>query len=740
MDWLDMTTRLDSDRALEEIGKDKFGFAGMAERLAPSIIEASKGDGIVIGLEGRWGAGKTSLLNFLQHYLIPAQKECVYTITISPWLNGDASSLVFSLLEPMREILEKIESDQAQLKGRQAEDAKKQLEEISQLLRDYGPKTARGAASIANLLGHFMPGMQVFSSALEAGASAVEQVIPSESTPSELKQKIIEKIKGLDVSFVVILDDLDRLEPVQAVEVVRLVRSVADFPRVAYLMCYDREVLAQALKTGLQVENGDLYLQKIVQLTFNIPLPEPFDLRIQFLEEAKSIYEKVMCNNAEGEVLEDLKTAVDQQGMQLSTPREVKLALNGVRFIFPQIKNDIYFPDFCRLQLIKTTNYNLYRWLEEYLSVRSVLVTGDATVATDERAKMGERLKDILPSESFESSFSIRSLGRFVPGVCHDEEPEKRVYRESNSSEMADLISLKRLGSPLHYRFYFALSGPKTVMPDNEFNDLLKLSVTDVEMLASRLTEEVLKRRSSGRTWFEHVLDRLDDKLISTLSKEQVVGFLLAFSNMMDSALSLSNTRRSFFFSIDQSVEAVSQSCLVRLKSLCPDSQAETVCKMASHGNAINWLVGYFFRSQFLQHGKLDDNSQYSDQWGISEELLDRSVEILRDRINQEDVKELIPQLPDVSAYLFGWRDMSLNNEAVIWVREYCEDDRGFLSVLNHLRGWAVSDKVYYPLSVASVSIFLDWDETQERLNKLMKSEFSEEVAELKLAISQSRH
>ena len=48
-----MTTALDSDRALENDAEDQFGFVGMAKRLAPSIVEASKGDGMVIGLEGR---------------------------------------------------------------------------------------------------------------------------------------------------------------------------------------------------------------------------------------------------------------------------------------------------------------------------------------------------------------------------------------------------------------------------------------------------------------------------------------------------------------------------------------------------------------------------------------------------------------------------------------------------------------------------------------------------------------
>lgn len=733
-----MTTQLDSDRALENEDEDKFGFAGMAKRLAPSIVEASKGDGIVIGLEGKWGSGKTSLLNFLRCELVAAQDEEIYTITIAPWLNGDTSSLVTSLLGPMSEILKKKET--AQIDGRQARDAGEQMVEVSQLLRSYGPKTARGAASIANVLGYFVPGAQGVGNVLEAGANALEQVLPTESTPSELKQKISQKIKGLDVGFVVILDDLDRLEPEQAVEVVRLVRSVADFPRVAYLMCYDREVLAQALKTGLKVEDGDLFLQKIVQLTFNIPLPEPFDLRTQFLDEAKSIYEEVMGHEVEGELLGDLKSAVDQQGMRLSTPREVKLSLNGIRFVFPQIKDDVYFPDFCRLCLIKTTNYKLYQWLEEYLSVRSVLVTGDAAVANDERAKIGEELKKLLPSEGVGTAQSIWSLRRFVPGLSDEEDPQKRVFSAMSSSEMSEAVSLKRLGSPLHYRFYFALTGPKTVMADDDFNSLLELAKTDFEQLTLRLSEEVMQRRRSGKTWFEHVLDRLDDACISRLDEDQLVGLLLSLSNMMDIALKEDGDHRAFSLSLNEIANLIMKSCLSRLQDLDPDRQDKTVREIASDGEAINWLVGYFFRSQLFRHGKVGDKAENADQWEISEEVLDRAIGILKERIRQPATKKLIPDLPDVSAYLYGWLNTSGNDEAVEWVRDYCKRDEGFLNILNHLRGWAMSNKVYYPLSEESVSVFLDWKETNARLERLKDGEFREKVAELKMAIKQSRH
>ncbi|MHA3027773.1 KAP family P-loop NTPase fold protein [Chromohalobacter israelensis] len=734
-----MTTALDSDRALEDKTKDKFGFVGMAERLAPSVIEASKGDGMVIGLEGRWGSGKTSLLNFLREELAVAQEGGIHTITIAPWLNGDTSPLVSSLLEPMAEILKQREEEIAVADGGQGNATKERMAEVGQLLRAYGPKTARRIASVANVAGYLLPGAQVTGEALEAVANAADQVLPSGSTPSEMKKELAHKLQELNVGFVVILDDLDRLDPAQAVEVIRLVRSVADFPKVVYLMCYDREVLAQALETGLKVADGDLFLQKIVQLTFNIPLPEPFDLRALFLDEAQSIYAKVMGENLEGELLDDFKSAVDKEGVDLSTPREVKLTLNSIRFVFPQVKGDVYFPDFCRLQLIKTTNYKLYKWIEAYLAVRSVLVTGDATVSKSERVEVGEELKTLLPSDDFYSVRSIFNLGRFIPGLVDTEKPDERVFKEVSSFAVSESIKLKRVGSPLHYRFYFALTGPKTVMSDEEFNALLELACRDVEQLASRLSENAKKRRQSGRTWFEHVLDRLDDECISRLNEDQLVGMLKALSEMMDVAMEEDGEARVFSLSLDGIANEVAKGCLKRLRELNPDRQAEAIQYMASEGSAINWLVGNFFRSQIFRHGRVGDQPQASEQWEISDEILDVAINILKHRVSRQYTRELIPSLPDISAYLYGWLNITEDDQAVTWVREYSESDEGFLHILNHLRGWVMSDKVYHPLSKESVARFLDWDDVCERLARMEGGEFSVQVAEIKLAIEQSR-
>lgn len=733
-----MKVPLDADRALEIEDDDQFGFVGIAKRLAPSIIEASKGDGMVIGLEGRWGSGKTSLLNFLRKELASKEAENIHTITVAPWLNGDAASLVMSLLDPITEILESKEDALNKANGTQVDDLRDKANDLGKLLRSYGVKTARRLVPLASLAGAVVPAAQVAANVIEAAANAFDSLSGPEATPTDLKESISERIRTLDIGFVVILDDLDRLEPQQAVEVIRLVRSVADFPKVAYLMCYDRKVMAHALKKGLKVKDGNLFLQKVVQLTFTIPLPEPFDLRSLFLREAISIYYQVMGEKPKGELYDDLAYAVDHEGINLATPREVKLSLNGIRFMYPSVAADVYFPDFCRLHLIKTTNFKLYQWLEEYLSERSILVTGDGIMSKSSKASLGQRLQKLMPSKEVGSSHSIWHLNEFVPGVINKAEPEDRVFSEVSARDTRDAVESKRLGSPFHYRFYFALTGPKTVMPDSVFEDLLRKAREDVVGLAQELSHYAGKVRRAGRTWFEHILDRMDESAIETLDADTIEGFVSAVADTMDLMMLEDSKAKPFVLSVGTRSSWVIGGCFRRLAKLDHSRHDTLAIHIVQDGKAINWLVGRFLRLELRSHGRLGDKGKSQEERFFSEELLDALIKVISARITSEEVFPTISNMPNLALFLYGWRDLAGLVAPRNWVAEQSLNDDRFLYILEQLRGLAVSDRVYRPLYKSSIAAFFDVEETVQRLASLRTGKHKDQIIELETAIMQA--
>lgn len=280
---------------------DRYGYTAIAEGLARSISALDKNVSTVIGIEGQWGSGKTSLLNLLTEQLKSQVPATTQIVVFSPWVNSPDESPVNAL---MITIAARLASLDTSVKARAGK-----LAPIAEDILNYAQQTSRRLAPATRFAGKFVPALDLLADGMEALAET--GLKGREHTAAELRADIEDKIAGLDVSFIVVIDDLDRLEPAQAVEVLRMVRSVADFSRFRYVMCYDREVLAHAVETGLGVLNGKRYLQKIIPLSFSLPRPEGFDLRREFIAGVIRLYTSVCLTEPDETLLQELRRITD---------------------------------------------------------------------------------------------------------------------------------------------------------------------------------------------------------------------------------------------------------------------------------------------------------------------------------------------------------------------------------------------------------------------------------------------
>lgn len=111
----------------------------------------------------------------------------------------------------------------------------------------------------------------------------------STKTLDQLKSEVTAKLKNDNLPFshiVIAVEDLDRLDHEEIRSMVQLMRMVADFPRVIYLVGYDRlhvvNALGQTMKGSVAspevhenvLQYGEGYLQKIVHASYKIPKPQ----------------------------------------------------------------------------------------------------------------------------------------------------------------------------------------------------------------------------------------------------------------------------------------------------------------------------------------------------------------------------------------------------------------------------------------------------------------------------------
>ena len=54
-----------ADRPIENLEQDRLGRASFSKQLGQAIYEYKSSEGIIIGLFGKWGSGKTSVINMM---------------------------------------------------------------------------------------------------------------------------------------------------------------------------------------------------------------------------------------------------------------------------------------------------------------------------------------------------------------------------------------------------------------------------------------------------------------------------------------------------------------------------------------------------------------------------------------------------------------------------------------------------------------------------------------------------
>jgi hypothetical protein len=286
-----------ADRAIEHADQDRLERGGVVDAITRTIEHAPR-DGFVIGLEGRWGEGKTSVLNLVAERL--DLRGSAQIVRFNPWLFAGSDEL-------LQRFFSELAAGVRLPDGKPAERLARALDAYGLAMAPLGGiptvgPVARLTATVAKGTGRL----------LRAGRSLRDQ-----------RDTAKKELAAMDRPIVVLVDDLDRPHPHgEIAEMVRLIRLVGDLPRITYLVAYEREQVARALGGGddpEQVQRGREYLEKIVQTVFEVP-PARRDLLDDVLTKA--------LDEALGPLLADV-----------SVERWTALQLAGVRGLFRNLRD-----------------------------------------------------------------------------------------------------------------------------------------------------------------------------------------------------------------------------------------------------------------------------------------------------------------------------------------------------------------------------------------------------------------
>ena len=253
------------DLPITKSAEDLLNRSSFADNLAKTITQYTFPTSFAIGLYGAWGSGKTSLLNMVFES-IEHTDDSIVILRFNPWLCTDHRQLINQFFKQLANAI-KMKKPKAQ----------KAWELIDQYADVFD------AAELIPVAGTF-----ISLAGRLLGKQARMRVNQQSVDLQESKNQIINRMKEEKLKIFVSIDDLDRLSEEEIIAVFQLVKSLADFPNTVYILAFDYDVVVRAL-CKVQHGDGKDYLEKIIQMPFEIPMPRSEDIYDQFFSKLNSI-------------------------------------------------------------------------------------------------------------------------------------------------------------------------------------------------------------------------------------------------------------------------------------------------------------------------------------------------------------------------------------------------------------------------------------------------------------------
>ncbi len=312
------------DRPIADPADDRLGRDGFVARLARALVTPDgRASGVVVGLTGPWGSGKSSLLNLLQAE-IERRHPAAVVVRFDPWLVSGRDDVITQFFAELLATITALGT----AKGRNGD-----------ALRDLGAKLAGYAKDLAPAAGLFslVPGA---GAAAAGAAKAAETLLTRDRSLAAQHRELTAMLAGVAVPIVVLIDELDRVEDAEVRAVAQLVRAVADFPGLSYLLAYDRDRVVEALGGG-NADRGAAYLEKIVQLEIPLPIAVGSETRGLFIAEFEhAVPAGVLPDGWRSDPRWTRLLAIATDGL-LATPRDSRRVCGMYAVLAPMVAGEV---------------------------------------------------------------------------------------------------------------------------------------------------------------------------------------------------------------------------------------------------------------------------------------------------------------------------------------------------------------------------------------------------------------
>lgn len=244
---------LNVEKPIETCNEDFLHRNDFVETLHNAIVKYDDFSSLTLGLFGKWGSGKTSIINMLCEKFKDDKNIIIFKF--EPWLFSDTQQLISNFFKEFAKVIKHTNHGATAIKiGEELETYATFFKPISLI-----PEPTISVLSVAS--------EKVFG---EVGKAIKKWGQLKTKNLSDTKESLENHLKKFDKKILVVVDDIDRLNNTEIRQIFQMIKVLGNFSKTIYLASMDRDVVVRAL-SEVQSGDGAEYLEKIINVPFELP-------------------------------------------------------------------------------------------------------------------------------------------------------------------------------------------------------------------------------------------------------------------------------------------------------------------------------------------------------------------------------------------------------------------------------------------------------------------------------------
>lgn len=439
----------------KEVEYDLLERGHIINKLYELVLNCYNEEKFVVALEGKWGSGKTTIINNLKKSM-KNEKDIIIIDDFDPWSYEDEKAMFRGMFDS---IMNKIGINFS-------------IRDINNFMQAY-------MNTIFNMTKY------------DSIYNTMKKYYADYDKNNKLKKIINAYLRDNNKKIIFIVDNIERADKDNIIFLFKLINNILNFDNTIYILSFDDERMKKIFEKDLNIDYD--YLKKIIQLEIKIP----------------KVHKSVM-HNVVNKCIRNLMTlygmsvnekecekAIDCLSKGIEDLRELKIYLNSVISFNYKINNYLNFQDTLLLELIKSNDIELYEeiwknkkyFIAEDTHMYNELYTWDSKGFNNDAKKYFDNLFSNRKHQEYEEILSM--MFPYVENYKNSR-PMRAEYGgyvigQKNNGDYKTNVKDKRIFNARYFDLYFSQC-------DNEFTNINKHIENFVRTINNSESEQVIEK------------------------------------------------------------------------------------------------------------------------------------------------------------------------------------------------------------------------------------------------------